>query len=146
MSTTPTTEEVERLSTELFGRAFGQPLIADTQLTQTHPWGWVIVLHPPRYIETRAFEDMLIGHGPIFVTRDARFFVTGSGCRVEPCCRYLAFEYGEKVGFFERLGLRSAMHTLLDGQVDAYEITRKLRPGSWAHSRLVSWLAATRER
>jgi hypothetical protein len=48
--------------------------------TMTFPWGWVFFTGTPRFVETRRFEEIVLGEGPLLVDRhDGHIEPTGSG-------------------------------------------------------------------
>jgi hypothetical protein len=65
-------EAIATVEAELH-RRFGNPdnpLVVDDARTIEKSYGWVLFYVTKRFMQTRRFEDMLAGNGPVVVRRD----------------------------------------------------------------------------
>lgn len=55
-----------------------------TEATEEYDFGWAFYYQLKKYIETKDYREMLVGHGPILVDRNsAQMFETGSAYSTE---------------------------------------------------------------
>jgi hypothetical protein len=131
----PTRDDVERLA-EALDASGDLRVIPDT--TEEHDWGWIIYLQTRAWIASRDFEDMLIGHGPMLITRSGRMFALGSGA---PWHAYGdALRVAELGGsWWQRLRARGRLRELDACEQPREHLRRQLACDRWASEMIERW-------
>ena len=76
------------------------PKIFDSSTRETS-WGWIFYYNNAQYFETRDFQDMWVGQGPIFFNcSTGEIKVFGSGCNLDNALREYEDELAAVNGFW----------------------------------------------
>lgn len=139
---TPDTSEVCRFVEALHADG-GDDLVSFEEGTMTFDWGWRVVLQPRRWVETRDVQYLLIGHGPTYVTRTGRIFLSGSGRPAEFYEEGLAWELSGRRGLGSRLRMWWKGWRLNELQeLSPSQVLADLPAGTWAYDFFKRWTEA----